>query len=144
MASEIPGGALVAIAFFALLILAAWSSGISLLEVVVAVAIDRFGVPRPLAAVSVGVAIWVLGMCSAFDGAFLDFMDNLTTRYMLPIGGLLVAIAAGWLIPQEDREAGFRALPGGGHALAAVWTFTIRWITPTLVVLVILHGLKIL
>lgn len=142
--AEIPGGPVVAIAFFALLILAAWSSGISLLEVVVAVAIDRFSVPRPLAAVGVGVAIWVLGMFSAFDGAFLDFMDNLTTRYMLPIGGLLVAIAAGWLIPREDREAGFRELRGGGARLAAVWTFTIRWITPTLVVLVILHGLKIL
>ncbi|MDG1400658.1 MAG: sodium-dependent transporter [Candidatus Binatia bacterium] len=142
--AEIPGGAFVAIAFFALLVLAAWSSGISLLEVVVAVAVDRFSVPRPLAAVGVGIAVWILGMFSAFDGAFLDFMDNLTTRYMLPVVGLLIAIAAGWLVSKEDREAGFRALPGGGVRLAAVWTFSIRWITPTLVVLVILHGLKIL
>ena len=142
--AEVPGGTFVAIAFFALLILAAWSSGLSLLEVVVAVAVDRFAVPRPVAAIGVGIAIWVLGMFSAFDGAFLDFMDNLTTRYMLPAGGLLVALAAGWLIPREDREAGFRALPGGGQRLAAIWTFTIRWITPTLVLLVILHGLEIL
>jgi NSS family neurotransmitter:Na+ symporter len=137
----IPGGAVVAIAFFALLVLAAWSSGISLLEVVVALAIDRFGIERRKAALGIGAAIWALGLPSAIDAAWLDFMDNLTTRYMLPIGGLLISIAAGWLVGRSDREAGFRALPGGGRSLARVWTFAIRWITPALVGLVILHGL---
>ena len=138
---QIPGGAVVELAFFVLLVFAAWSSGISLLEVVVALAIDRFGWSRPAAAIRIGLLIWALGLASAYSGEFLDFMDNLTTRYMLPIGGLLIALAAGWLISPEDREAGFRALPGGGRKLAASWTFAIRYLTPTLVLLVILHGL---
>ena len=142
--ASIPGGGLVAIAFFALLVLAAWSSGISLLEVVVALAIDRLGMQRRTAAVAMGFAIWALGVRSAIDPDFLDFMDNLTTRYMLPIGGLLIAIAAGWLIPRDDANAGFTSLPGGGAALARGWTFIIRFVTPLLVLVVILHGLGIL
>ncbi len=138
--AEIPGGTLVAIAFFALLVLAAWSSGLSWLEVV-ALAVDRFGVERHRAAIGIGIGIWALGLPSALDGAWLDFMDNLTTRYMLPIGGLLISIAAGWLVGRTEREAGFRALPGGGRSLARGWTFAIRWITPAMVALVILHGL---
>ncbi len=138
---QIPGGGVVSLAFFLLLVVAAWSSGISLLEVVVALAVDRFGWSRRMAAIGIGILIWGLGLPSAFSGEFLDFMDNLTTRYMLPIGGFLIALSAGWLLSKEDREAGFAALPGGGTSLATTWTFTIRFITPALVLLVILNGL---
>ena len=141
--AQIPGGRLVGLAFFILLVVAAWSSGISLLEVVVALGIDRFGWNRRSAAFGIGFLVWALGLPSAYSGEFLDFMDNLTTRYMLPIGGLLIALSAGWLVGPEDREAGFRALPGGGGALAAAWTFTVRFITPVLVLLVILHGIGV-
>jgi NSS family neurotransmitter:Na+ symporter len=139
--AEIPGGGFVGRAFFSLLVLAAWSSGISLLEVVVALCVDRFGMLRRNAALVAGALIWALGLASAYSGEFLDFMDNLTTRYMLPIGGLLIALAAGWLLSAEDREAGFRALPGGGEFWAKGWTVLIRFVTPLLVLLVILHGL---
>ena len=110
---------------------------------VVALGVDRFGWSRKTAAIGIGLLVWALGLPSAFSGEFLDFMDNLTTRYMLPTGGLLIALAAGWLLTTEDREAGFAALPGGGAALAATWTFTIRFVTPVLVLLVILHGLGV-
>ncbi len=139
--AQIPGGAIVSLAFFVLLVVAAWSSGISLLEVVVALCIDRFGWNRRTAAIGIGILIWALGLPSAYSGEFLDFMDNLTTRYMLPIGGFLIALSAGWLLTKEDREAGFTALPGGGASLAKGWTFTIRFVTPVLVLLVILNGL---
>ncbi|MDG2306208.1 MAG: sodium-dependent transporter [Candidatus Binatia bacterium] len=141
--AKIPGGSVVAVSFFVLLVFAAWSSGISLLEVVVALAIDRFGWNRRTASIGFGLLIWGLGLPSAFSGEFLDFMDNLTTRYMLPVGGLLIALSAGWLLTKEDREAGFRALPGGAPALASAWTFTIRFVTPVLVLLVILNGIGV-
>lgn len=141
--AQIPGGSLVSVAFFVLLVLAAWSSGISLLEVVVAVGVDRFGWDRRTAAIGVGIAIWALGVPSAFSDEFLDFMDRLTTRYMLPTGGLLIALSAGWLLPKEDREAGFTAMPGGGALMAAGWTWIIRFVTPILVLLVILNGMGV-
>jgi NSS family neurotransmitter:Na+ symporter len=142
--AQMPGGILIASAFFLLVIFAAWSSAISLLEVVVAYFVDEHRWSRKTAAWALGGTIWLIGLASARWGVVLDFLDNLTTRYMLPTGGLLIAIIAGWLITREDREAGFMALPGGGHLWARCWTFTIRYVTPIAVTLVILAKMNIL
>jgi NSS family neurotransmitter:Na+ symporter len=141
--TDMPGGVVVGIAFFFLLLFAAWSSGISLLEVVVAYFVDEHGFSRVRASWLFGGAIWVLGIGSAMSGGILDFFDNLTTRYMLPLGGLIIAIIAGWLLRRADRDAGFRALPSG-EFLAASWTFLIRFVTPVLVLLVILTKMGVL
>lgn len=142
--TSMPGGSFVAVAFFLLLIFAAWSSGISLLEVVVAWVHDQFGVNRKLAAVGMGLGIWLLGLASAHnalsDDGVLALLDGITTKYMLPGGGLLVAIAAGWLLTKEDREAGFAGL-GNGELFARAWTLIIRFVTPVLVIAVILAKL---
>jgi len=154
---SMPGGKLVAVAFFVTLIFAALSSAISLLEVVVAWLVDQFGVARKAAAPGIGLAIWLVGLVSADasfkvgvpeflsaflgegDNALLDILDNLTTRLMLPAGGLLIAIAAGWLLTRQDREAGFEAMAGtSGDLPRKVWTFLIRFVTPALVFLVLL------
>ena len=136
--ADMPGGRLFGMAFFALLVFAAWSSAISLLEVVVAFLVDKVGLRRVGASLGAGVAIWALGLLSARDIAWLDRFDQLTTNYMLPLGGLGIAIAAGWLVGKADREAGFLALGELGTSLAAAWTFVIRFVTPLLVALVIL------
>jgi NSS family neurotransmitter:Na+ symporter len=136
-----PGGTIVAIAFFFLVLFAAWSSGISLLEVVVAYFVDEHGLSRKAASWILGGVIWGLGLGSAFSGEFLDLLDNVTTRYMLPLGGLLLAIMAGWLLTREDREAGFLGLGAPGKRLAAGWTFVIRYVTPVLVLIVLLAKL---
>ena len=141
--ADMPGGQLFGMAFFALLVFAAWSSAISLLEVVVAFLVDKLGMERRAGAVGAGVAIWALGLLSATDIDWLDRFDQLTTNYMLPIGGLGIALAAGWLVGKGDREAGFLALGGIGPKLAAGWTFTIRFITPVLVALVILSKIGV-
>ena len=158
---SMPGGTLIAIAFFVLLIFAALSSAISLLEVVVSFLVDRFGVDRKAAAAGMGLAIWGLGLLSAnsslkfgipgalsgFLGggeeAMLDILDNLTTRVMLPLGGVLIAIAAGWLITKQDREAGFEHLEGG-KTYAKAWTLLIRFVAPVLVLFVLLVKAEII
>ena len=110
--------------------------------------VDSLGVPRGVAAVGSGVAIWAVGLLSAagvgvpgMEQSFFDLFDNLTTKYMLPGGGLLVALIAGWVVPRKDTLAGFEAAWLG--ALGPAWLFVIRTITPILVVLVILKGLGI-
>ncbi len=158
---SMPGGTLIAIAFFVLLIFAALSSAISLLEVVVSFLVDRFGVNRKAAAAGMGLAIWGLGLLSADselkfaipgalsgflgsgDEAMLDILDNLTTRVMLPLGGVLIAFAAGWLVTKQDREAGFEHLESS-RTYAAVWTFLIRYVAPVLVLFVLLVKAEII
>jgi len=141
---DMPGGQLFGLAFFVLLVFAAWSSAISLLEVVVAFLVDSLKVDRRLAALGAGLAIWTLGIWPATDASALDLLDNITTKYMLPIGGLGIAIAAGWLLSKEDREAGFLSLGDHGALLARGWTVLIRYVTPVLVALVILNKLGVL
>ena len=143
--ASMPGGTIVAFLFFLLLIFAAWSSAISLLEVCVAWVHDQLGMPRRAAAAGMGFLIWLTGLAAAngalTDDGVLAVLDGITTKYMLPGGGLLVAIAAGWLLTREDREAGFGALGGLGSKLAKAWTVTIRFVTPVLILLVILAKL---
>ncbi len=138
------GGTAVGIAFFFLLLFAAWSSGISLLEVVVAYFVDEHGFSRRSAAWIFGLAVWALGLGSAWSGNIMGFFDDLTTRYMLPLGGLIIAIIAGWLLTRADREAGFAGLGRRGATLASIWTLLIRFVTPALVLVVILAKWKIL
>lgn len=141
---QLPGGRIFGLAFFVLLVFAALSSAISLLEVVVAFLVDTLGVGRKLASVAVGGAIWLLGLWSAVDASMLDLFDQITTNYMLPLGGFGIAVAAGWLLTKEDREAGFLAFAGDqGPQLAKVWTVTIRYVTPVLVLLVIAYKAKL-
>ena len=135
-----PGGMLVAAAFFLLLVFAAWSSAVSLLEVVVAWLVDEQGIARSRATWGVGALIWLVGLAAARWEAVLGFLDGLTTNFMLPIGGLCVAIAAGWLLKREDREAGFLGL-GAASWLAPLWTVLIRFVTPLLIIGVI--GFKV-
>ncbi|MCP4871795.1 MAG: sodium-dependent transporter [Proteobacteria bacterium] len=138
-----PGGQFVSAAFFLLLIFAAWSSAISLLEVVVAWLVDEKGLARPVATWVTGGLIWLLGIVCLHTPAVFDFLDNLTTKFLLPLGGLLIAIAVGWLVAKDDREAGFKALGDKGDLLALGWTWVVRIVTPVLVLAVILSGFEI-
>ena len=135
---QMPGGIIVSVAFFVLVVFAAWSSAVSLLEVVVAYMVDEHGLKRFPTTVAVGASIWLVGLLSAYHGSVLDFLDDITTKYLLPGGGLLIGIAAGWMLSKEDRESGFRGLPSMGSVLAFCWTGVIRFFTPLLVAIVIL------
>lgn len=140
---EMPGGRFVASVFFGLVVFAAWSSAISLLEVNVAYAVDEFKTPRWLASWGIGLCVWGLGVACAIgvtvgEVTLQDGLDDLVSRYLLPIGGLLIAIAAGWLVLPEDSLAGFRHLARFGTPLGTIWRFLIRFVTPVLVSVVIL------
>lgn len=139
---EMPGGGFVAAVFFGLVVFAAWSSSISLLEVVVAYFHDEWKLPRWVASWGLGAGIWLLGLgCAGVligSTVLLDRLDDLVSRYMLPVGGLLIAIAAGWLVLPQDGLSGFRHMVKSGRALGLIWQMLIRFITPVMVTLVLL------
>lgn len=148
--SQMPGGTLIAILFFLLLVFAALTSGISLLEVVVAYYCDEQKWDRTKATLVMGLAIFALGIPSALsnnllkdwqfigDRNFLDSIDFLASNYLLPLGGLLITLFAGWvLIPKISRD---ELLKGGGSKIFyQVWFFLIRYVSPVLVALVLLN-----
>ena len=149
-------GPLLGIVFFGLLVFAALTSAISLLEVVASYLIDARGWSRMKSAWTMGAAIFGFGIVTAFANSagfkmtswlpgygqsFFDTMDQLTSNWMLPLGGLLIAIYAGWIMPARLRNAELSDVSG---PVAAGWLFLVRFVAPLLVVLVLLDKIGVI
>lgn len=139
--AQMPAGQIVGGVFFTLAFFAALTSSISLLEVAVSWAEERppFNGRIP-AAVGLGVLAWAIGMASVLVPGFLDLADNITGKIMLPLGGLLMAVLAGWiaeksLLTKELAEGG-----DGSPRFFAAWRFLVRWVSPIGVGLILIFG----
>ena len=149
-------GMLLGIVFFGLLVFAALTSAISLLEVTASYLIDARNWTRHRAAWTMGGAIFLVGIITAFANSqgflmsswlpgfgqsFFDTMDLLTSNWMLPLGGLFIAIYAGWIMPARIRRAELSDLNGG---IAGAWLFLVRFVAPLLVVIVLLDKIGLI
>ena len=130
-----PVGYLMSILFFALALFAAFTSSISLLEVSVSWLEERQGVTRMGAALGVGFMLWLVGAAYIFSTEYLDFMDFITGNVLLPLGGLLVAIFAGWVLSRDMLTSEL----GEGNIMN-VWRFLMRWFVPAFVGFVLFFG----
>ena len=131
----IPGGTIFATVFFALALFAAFTSSISLMEVGVSWLEERQGVTRFGAAMGVGFVLWMIGAAYVFSLEYLDFVDFMTEGLLLPLGGLLVAIFAGWIVSRNMLTSEL----GEGNVMN-IWRFLIRWFVPPFVALVLVFG----
>ncbi len=104
------------------------------MEVVVAWSMEELGLERRSASLLMGGGCWALGLASAISPTVFAFCNNASSLYLLPVGGLLIALIAAWLIPRADRDSGFAALAGGGVLLSSIWTKLIRYVVPWLAV----------
>lgn len=156
-------GALVGTAFFILLVFAAWTSAISLIEPAVAWLVENKNINRLHSSVWIGVITWLVGVGSVFsfnlwekhtwsvsflvdkDGTekhfnFMDTIDFLTSNIMLPVGGLFIAIFAGWLMRQSSSRDELETT----DMVYKVWQFLLRYVAPLAVIIVILNALNII
>ena len=114
---KIAGGAIWGTLFFFLLFMAALTSAISILEVITAYFIDEKGWTRKKATIIFGSVVTIVGafcslsmgsfnITSFLDMSFFDVMDYLSSKYMLPIGGMLtgVFVLMRWGIPNFISE----------------------------------------
>jgi len=148
---EIPGGSLFGALFFVLLWFAAWTSSISILEPVVAWLVENRGLTRVRAAILGGAGAWLLGIAcllslnlwSGFTLAgrgVLDLFDYLTANILLPLGGILIALFAGWVLPRGATRDELGGADGAGYRL---WRLLIRYVAPAAVALVLLNGIGV-
>ncbi len=131
----IPGGTLFGTVSFALALFAAFTSSISLMEVGVSWLEERQGVTRLGAAMGVGFVLWMIGAAYVFSLEYLDFVDFMTEGLLLPLGGLLVAIFAGWIVSRNMLTSEL----GEGNVMN-IWRFLIRWFVPPFVAFVLVFG----
>jgi NSS family neurotransmitter:Na+ symporter len=150
---QMPGGVLFGTVFFVLLVFAAWTSAISLLEPLTAWLVENRGFSRPRAAALGGIVVWLLGIAcllslnawseiTVFGKGFLDLFDYLTANILLPLGGVCIAIFAGWIMRRASTEDEL-GLPA--HSLAyRIWLVLVRFVAPACVVLVFLHAIGLI
>lgn len=138
--STISFGWVIGILFFGAFTLAALSSAISLLEVVVAYAIDEHGISRMHAAVIIGGGIFLLGLPVTIDLIIIELYDILAAEILLVTGGLAMMILAGWLAPEEAIEELSKGMPTLGRG-GALWIWLVR--VPVILALLIAFYLAI-
>ena len=70
--------------------------------------------------------------------------DNLTAKFMLPLGGLLTVVFIGWFANQSDVRDEFTNHGTVASRLFPVYQLVVRFIVPLLIVLVFLHQFGLL
>jgi NSS family neurotransmitter:Na+ symporter len=142
-----PGGAFIGTLFFLLVAFAAWTSAISLVEPAIAWLTENTSLTRRKAALLIGLTDWVLGMAVLlsfnvwkdvhllFGLNIFDTLDKLTTTILLPLGGLLMALFAGWVMKTRhvQEELNIGTLP------YRLWRFVIRFVSPLAIIAIFLY-----
>ena len=148
----IPLGGVAALLFFTALLLAAITSAISLMEVVVAFIIEELHKFRAVAVVLCFILCGVVGMfcslsfgplkeMSLFGLSVFDFFDYITSNIMLPVGGLLLAVFAGWKLKKanymdELTNGGTLSIP---RWLAMTVFYLVKFVAPIAISVIFLN-----
>ncbi|MGO3056011.1 sodium-dependent transporter [Halomonas sp. AOP43-A1-21] len=132
-----PLGTLFGILFFAMLSMAALTSSISMVEATVSWLCDNKGFSRRGAAWSTGIVLWLISTAAMLSfnlGAdwtlagktFFDWLDYITSRWMMPLGGLGTVVLAGFVLKNET----FRAELGLSPLAYTLWLAMVRYVSP--------------
>jgi NSS family neurotransmitter:Na+ symporter len=143
-----------AILFFIALAFAGLTSSVSLVEPMVQYFIDRFNWSRLKSSLMMGLFFYLIGiiaLLSNIDGAkeyltwgdknFFDWVDYFTAAIMLPLGGLIMAVFVGYVLPKEQVATTLKPFLGRFFAL---WYFSLRYITPVAMFIVMLSLMGVL
>ncbi len=145
---QMAGGVIFSTVFFVLLSFAAWTSALGLVEPAVAWVVEHFHKSRAMAAVIIGGIIWIVGFGSVLSynvlsdftflrGTIYDNVDYLTSNIMLPLGGLLITIFAGWVM---CRNSTADELGGAGFTYKA-WRVLARFLAPIGILIVLINAI---
>ncbi len=142
---HMPMGEIFGFLFFVLVAIAALSSAISLVEPALAWLLERTPLSRTVATIILCAAIWFVGLGTvfAFSGDFtftlfgknfFDLLDYFTSNILLPLGGLLISIFAGWVIKRSTmmNELGLSV------GMFNLWRAMIRVVVPVCVLVVVI------
>ncbi|PLC53699.1 transporter [Pollutimonas nitritireducens] len=154
--AQIPMGHGLMVVFFVLTAVAATGAMLSLMEVPVLILHERFGLSRARATLYTLVILAIVGSgCALSNNALAEFRvfglnlfdlsDYLSSNILLPIGGIFIALFVGW---SWGRERFTFAVSNGGALnnarLAGAIFFLLRYVSPVLILIVMLRGLGLL
>jgi len=148
---QMPYGRVFGALFFLLLVFAAWTSAISLMEPPVTWLVERHRISRFRATMLTGGITWLLGLGTVFSfniwsGATLwhmtlfDGIDSLTSNVMLPLGGFAMSVFAAWVMARSSSSGELRTSPG----VYRLWRFLARFVAPVAVAVVFLNAIGVI
>ena len=139
--ADLPGVAarVAGLVFFGTVLIAALSSSISLLEAVVSYLVDNYRLSRAPTAAGLGAIVFLLGVPSALDTAWLTWFDGIGVSLFLPLAVFFVVLFVGWILGREAVDE-LRQGTGGGTTLPMVWLWSLR--TVVLLAILVVVGLN--
>ncbi len=153
---QMPLSSLFGTLFFVLLCFAAITTGIGMLEPAVSWLEENHGMKRPKLAIITGLICWALGLSSVLsfnvwsgvyplsfiqrfaETTIFDLLDFSLANILIPIGGLLIAIFAGWFM---SRASTIDELGIGDGKLYKLWNFLIRYLAPIALLMVFIANI---
>ncbi|MDE2252539.1 MAG: sodium-dependent transporter [Gammaproteobacteria bacterium] len=154
--AEMPAGRLLGTLFFVLLVFAAFTPTIAILEPIIAWLVERWRMPRALAVFTTAAAAWLLGLASmlsfnlwahryplAFIGRYegktvFDISDDIASNMLLPVGALLTSAFVGWRVARPIVAAQMVEASPRARVLCVL---LLRFLCPVAILLVLATAL---
>ena len=141
-------GIFISTAFFVLLFFAAITSSISLIEPAITFVVEKFSISRLYATNLLGSLTWVLGIFTVlsfndlstftiFGMTIFDNLDYLTSKIMLPLGGLLMALFVGYVMNKAIVKNELNA----NQSIIDTWFMIIKLFSPILLIIIFIQGI---
>jgi len=138
---EIPAGRILAPMFFLLLSVAALTSTISVLEVIVTYFSEELKMSRRKATLIATISVSLFGILSVFFTGVFGFLNFTSANVLLPLGGLFIVLFIGYAL---SRDKTLEELTNKGRLKAKyipVFLFLVRFIAPIAIAIVFIYGL---
>ncbi len=154
--AQMPAGSVIGAGFFLMLVFAALTSSISMLETMTARAIEIPGMTRTKAVIVIGTGTFLMGLVTVFSfnrwqnvhlldaiptfagKTPFDLIDYLVSNVMMPLGGLLYALFAGWWL---SKDTSIREMGVGSGGVFKLWLLLVRVVAPLAVAAVFVFNL---
>lgn len=152
---SIPYGSLIGTAFFVLLLIAAFTSSIAILDPIARLAEEKGSLGRTKVAIFGGFLAWLIGILTVLsfniwsdiaplgfipglqNSNFFELIDGFVTKILMPMGGILLAIFVGWQLPKRLLLDELGAHSG---TVFFIWKAFLRYIVPAAIIALFLSG----
>ncbi len=141
--AQMTGGAVLSVVFFVMLVFGALTSGIAMLEVIAAYLIDDHGMDRRKACLIGGAGVTLCGIPATISTVWFGRVDYLVSNWLLPLGGLGIALYVAWkmdrALRRNDFESGSKLAKGYG-----IWLWGLKYPVPVCIGLVFLNAVGLI